>query len=122
MPRFAGLFNFRVRPTCWRWESALGTVLRLRGVCTHTHYMEPLAAHDSSLLPYGSANPIPDVIANPSVQPACVRPPRGLHGHAHGVVDPVVSRGSLDMQARALACPMPAPYSTTRTRLTPQLG
>ena len=97
-------------------------MLRLRGVCTHTHYMEPLAAHDSSLLPYGSANPIPDVIANPSVQSACVRPPRGLHGHAHGVVDPVVSRGSLDMQARALTYPMQAPYPTTRTRLTAQLG
>ena len=97
MSRFAGLFNFRVRPTCWRWESALGTVLRLRGVCTHTHYMEPLAAHDSSLLPYGSANPIPDVIANPSVQPACVRPPRGLHGHAHGAVDPGLGRASLAM-------------------------
>ena len=96
-------------------------MLRLRGVCTHTHYMEPLAAHDSSLLPYGSANPIPDVIANPSVQRACVRPPRGLHGHAHGVIDPGLGRVSLAMKARALICPMQAPYPTTRTRLTPQL-
>ena len=56
-----------------------------------------------------------------ALQSACVRPPRGLHGHAHGVIDPVVSRHSLDMQARALACPMQAPYLTTRTRLTPQL-
>ena len=67
--------------------------------------------------------PTPSAIAlTLAFQPACVRPPRGLHGHAHGVVDPVVSRHSLGMQARALACPMPAPYSTTRTRLTPQLG
>ena len=97
-------------------------MLRLRGMCTHTHYVEPLAAHDSSPLPYSSANPIPNVIANPSVQRACVRPPRGLHGHAHGAVDPVVSRHSLGMQARALTCPMQGPYSTTRTRFTPQLG
>ena len=26
-----------------RWESALGTMLRLRDMCTHTHYVEPLA-------------------------------------------------------------------------------
>ena len=84
--------------------------------------MEPLAAHDSSLLPYGSANPIPDVIANPSVQSACVRPPRGLHGHAHGVVDPVVSRHSLGMQARALACPMQAPPHTYTPHSTATLA